>query len=448
MPEAIKAAGFNVAALCPPQIHLARARHLDRLFTYNPAPLRDELRARLRPLARMIPRLADRVRTTLNHRAHGLLEPLVSPRHLLDAIIGAVRQWRPHYLMCGDETVLPILMSALAMDRAGRAAALPADVLEVVRRSLGDEQGFTALMRKSALLARCGAAGLPVAAQRIVARAEDVDEFAAEHGYPVVIKRDFESGGAGVAFSSSPAETRRILGSGNFARVHRTSAHNRALWTAELSPFGPPIIAVQEHLPGNPSFCCIAAHRGKVLASFEADKIALTHPRGPSAILRFEPRPELAAIASRMAELTGFTGIGELELMCAHPGKEPKIIEFNPRSVPSAHLGGGVGADLVKGLMSAFGGPPYESRQSPKPWTVALFPQEMIRDPASAMLREAYHDVPWDDEGLIESLSRGRINPRDLLAAGISQPRPQRATTEAGRAARSGGAAPSRRSAD
>jgi hypothetical protein len=35
--------------------------------------------------------------------------------------------------------------------------------------------------------------------------------------------------------------------------------------------------------------------------------------------------------------------------------------------------------------------------------TIALFPQEWIRDPASAFLQSAYHDVPWDKPELIRA---------------------------------------------
>jgi hypothetical protein len=33
--------------------------------------------------------------------------------------------------------------------------------------------------------------------------------------------------------------------------------------------------------------------------------------------------------------------------------------------------------------------------------TIALFPQEWIRDPASSFLRSAYHDIPWEEPELI-----------------------------------------------
>jgi hypothetical protein len=35
--------------------------------------------------------------------------------------------------------------------------------------------------------------------------------------------------------------------------------------------------------------------------------------------------------------------------------------------------------------------------------TIALFPREWLRDPASPWLTEAFHDVPWDDPEVVRA---------------------------------------------
>jgi hypothetical protein len=40
--------------------------------------------------------------------------------------------------------------------------------------------------------------------------------------------------------------------------------------------------------------------------------------------------------------------------------------------------------------------------------TIALFPQEWIRDPQSPALQSAYHDVPWQEPALIRDCVRNR----------------------------------------
>jgi hypothetical protein len=38
------------------------------------------------------------------------------------------------------------------------------------------------------------------------------------------------------------------------------------------------------------------------------------------------------------------------------------------------------------------------------PYTLALFPGELLRDPESRFLTEAYHDIPIDDLSLLKIL--------------------------------------------
>jgi hypothetical protein len=69
----------------------------------------------------------------------------------------------------------------------------------------------------------------------------------------------------------------------------------------------------------------------------------------------------------------------------------------------------GAGRDLPSALYAALS----EKALQPAPKvtekdTVALFPQEWIRDPASPFLLSAYHDVPWDEPELIHDCVSNR----------------------------------------
>jgi hypothetical protein len=85
------------------------------------------------------------------------------------------------------------------------------------------------------------------------------------------------------------------------------------------------------------------------------------------------------------------------------------LIEINPRLTQVMHLTLGLGRDIPAALYSVLSGQPI----SPAPKvteenTIALFPQEWIRDPASPFLQSAYHDVPWDKPELIRACVRSR----------------------------------------
>jgi len=89
------------------------------------------------------------------------------------------------------------------------------------------------------------------------------------------------------------------------------------------------------------------------------------------------------------------------------------LIEINPRSTQVGHLTLGPGRDIPAALYSAASG--QRVRPAPKlteDKTIALFPQEWIRDPASVFLQSAYHDVPWDRPELIRACVRSRRKQR------------------------------------
>ena len=73
------------------------------------------------------------------------------------------------------------------------------------------------------------------------------------------------------------------------------------------------------------------------------------------------------------------------------------LIEINPRSTQVGHLSLGPGRDLPAALYAVLS--EKAEQAAPKVTekdTIALFPQEWIRDPQSAFLKSAFHDVPWE----------------------------------------------------
>jgi biotin carboxylase len=85
------------------------------------------------------------------------------------------------------------------------------------------------------------------------------------------------------------------------------------------------------------------------------------------------------------------------------------LIEINPRSTQVGHLGLGAGRDIPAALFSAVAGQTIQiSPAVTEKDTIALFPQEWIRDSASPYLRSAYHDVPWEEPELVRACIRSR----------------------------------------
>lgn len=406
MPEALEAAGFEVAALCPRDCDIVYTRHLKRHYAYGATPSRSVMQWARTVAGAWAPRAVERVRRVFGPVLNRVVEAEHSGARMLAFLIEAVRDWRPVFILCGDEPTRLLLCSAVRAANAGRSP-LPDDVLSIVRLSLGDPEFFEQTNRKSALMAYCARAGYPAPPNEVVTLPEQVDTFAARHGYPVMLKLDFQAGGWGVASASSSDEARDAM-----RRLAEISPYDHPPQCAAneivVSPSGPPTLSVQKQIDGPGRNVCLAAIDGKVLANFTVVKHIATKRFAPSSVVRFVFHEETDRIARGLIEHLRFTGICDIQFIVDRDTGKSYVIELNPRPTPSCHLGDRFGADLSRALHAALGGPAYQAAM-PKDldWTVARFPQEWLRDPNSEWLTTVYHDVPWDDPGLIERLCGG-----------------------------------------
>jgi hypothetical protein len=83
------------------------------------------------------------------------------------------------------------------------------------------------------------------------------------------------------------------------------------------------------------------------------------------------------------------------------------LIEINARATQIGHLALGPGRDLPAALYAAVTG----NMVQPAPKltekdTIALFPQEWLRNPKSPFLESGYHDVPWEEPELVRTCIR------------------------------------------
>jgi len=101
------------------------------------------------------------------------------------------------------------------------------------------------------------------------------------------------------------------------------------------------------------------------------------------------------------------SGLHGFDFLLEDQTELPYMIEFNPRSTQVGHLTLGTGRDLPGALYAALTRKPV--REAPKVTdnpTIALFPQEWLRDPDSIFLKAGFHDIPWAEPGLIRACLR------------------------------------------
>ena len=148
----------------------------------------------------------------------------------------------------------------------------------------------------------------------------------------------------------------------------------------------------------------VVAHEGRVEACVCFEVVRTWYARGPSSVLRVVEDPTMRSMAERICAALGTSGFCGFDFFLETETQELVMIEMNTRPTQLVHLPCGEGKDMVAAYLRAVMGLPCQDR--PKATglhdCVALFPQEMLRDPESELLVEAFHDVPWECPALVE----------------------------------------------
>jgi len=176
---------------------------------------------------------------------------------------------------------------------------------------------------------------------------------------------------------------------------------------------------------GQEATSTIFCWQGAVLAALHFAVLKKVRPTGHATVLRLIEHPEMSAAAEKVARRLNLSGCHGLDFMLeAHTGNA-YLIEINPRITQVGHLALGPGHDLPAALYAALSGSPIQ--EAPKVTekdTVALFPQEWIRDPESEFLRSGYHDVPWEEPALVSDSIRMSQTQRDWYVKQSSNTQP------------------------
>jgi hypothetical protein len=110
-----------------------------------------------------------------------------------------------------------------------------------------------------------------------------------------------------------------------------------------------------------------------------------------------------------MVRRLNLSGLHGFDFMLEEQTRNAYLIEMNPRATQVGHLTLGPGRDIPAALYSVLSGKAVDP--APKVTendTIALFPQEWIRDAESPFLRSAYHDIPWEEPELVCDCVRTR----------------------------------------
>lgn len=298
----------------------------------------------------------------------------------------------------------------------------------LIERSLGAAQSFGIVNQRCAFMQLAEEEGVRVPKMRVIHSAGELRTWAAEVGFPSVLKANGTSGGDGVKVVNSLEEADlafRRLQAPRLARAVKHALIDRDLTLLQPSVFRKrTVVNAQEFVDGYEATSAIVCWEGRVLASlhFEvAEKVGAT---GHATVVRLIENSEMSAAAEKIAKRLALSGFHGLDFMLEARSGHAYLIEINPRTTQVGHLALGAGRDLPAALYAALTG--KDTRPAAKiteSETIALFPQEWKRDPASPYLSSGYHDVPWEEPALVRA-AVSKLPKRSKLAAPLHEPRP------------------------
>jgi Carbamoyl-phosphate synthase L chain, ATP binding domain len=345
---------------------------------------------------------ADAIRQFYSYRG---LDPLTS---FADAISAA----KPDLIVPGDDRATQHLHLLYDQERRKGDAGKP--ICALIERSLGASENFPILYARTKFIQLAQEQGIRVPKTEIIRDHDDLKKWIAQTDLPMVLKADGTSGGDGVRIVRTFDDAKRALRSLQ-APPLIARAVKRALVDQDRTLVWPSllrrrsVVNAQAFVAGREATTSVACWKGEVLASLHFEVINKTVSSGPASVLRLIDNAEMSAAAEKMARRLNLSGLHGFDFMLETQTGNAYLIEINPRLTQASHLTLGCGRDIPAALFSAISGQPISPfAKVTEENTIALFPQEWIRDPASPFLQSAYHDVPWDKPELIRACVRSR----------------------------------------
>jgi hypothetical protein len=370
---ALANAGFTVDAVCPSDHPLSKTNALHRIDRY-----------------------------------HGL-DPITS---FTDAIVAA----KPDLIVPGDDLATQHLHAMYQQQQRKHGAGTPNCAL--IERSLGASKNFPHLYARTKFIELAQDEGVRVPQTAVIADASDLRNWITRAGLPTILKADGSSGGSGVRVVRSLEDAEQALKDLQAPPLMARAA-KRALIDQDVTLVWPSllrrrsVVNAQTFVEGREATSAVACWNGEILASLHFEVVNKVGSSGHATVLRLIDNREMATAAESMVRRLGLSGMHGFDFMLETRTGDAYLIEINPRSTQVGHLTLGLGRDIPAALFSAVSGQKVHPAPSvTQDDTIALFPQEWIRDPASTFLQSAYHDVPWDRPELIRACVSARRKQR------------------------------------
>jgi ATP-grasp domain len=338
------------------------------------------------------------------HFYHGLA-PL---RSFAAAILDA----RPDLIIPGDDLATRHLHRLYAREQCAGKSDSP--ICAMIQRSLGAAENFAVAYDRAAFMELAREQGIRVPNTEAIANLDDLKDWIVRNGFPTVLKANGTSGGDGVRVVRTVEEAERAFHSLQ-APPRWLRAVKRAVVDHDVTLLGPAFLRrrfmmnAQTFVSGREATSAVACWHGKVLAALHFEVINKRSAAGPATVVRLIEDADISAAVDKMVRRLNLSGLHGFDFMLEEQTGKAYLIEMNPRATQVGHLALGLGRDIPAALYAALSGKVVQpAPRVTENQTIALFPQEWIRDPESVFLRSAYHDIPWEEPELVRDCVRNR----------------------------------------
>lgn len=304
-------------------------------------------------------------------------------------IADTIARERPALVVPGDDRACEYLNSVEALSAR---SADPAQrwISDCIAQSLGMATGRALGLLKSRFVGIACEEGIRVPSTQPVPDVATLRRLLAKETLPIVLKQDASHGGQGVRIADDRETAERAF--------------------ADLQLRADSTVALQAFVAGVPANRAVFCWRGEVLAGISVEVVQTMTRNGPASVVRLLDSLEMQTAAERLVRRLGLSGFIGFDFIRTGEGDTTYLLEMNARPTQICHWALGPAQDPIgalKGVLSGDGGVP----DGPRPLagaggTIALFPWELWRDPASAHLSTATHDRPDHLGAFVAAYSR------------------------------------------
>jgi hypothetical protein len=324
----------------------------------------------------------------------------------IDSLRAAIVACRPRLVVAGDDHVAAQLHDLYEL--ADPNVVDGAWLRSLIARSLGNPDHFAMLHSRYHICSLARELEIPGPATEAVSDESSLKTGLNALRLPVVLKSDGSWGGRGVVVARSQQEVVR-----GFRRLSRPPDALRALKRLTINRDATLIlpclrrtkkaVSIQRFVHGRPANAAVACWQGKVLAAVLVEVICSNGPTGQATVVRIISHSGMLRAIERMVDRLTLSGLCGFDFVLSVEDGSAQFVELNPRATPTCHLIAADGKSLLAALYGAVQGTMRENwRRTPHLEPIALFPQEVNRDPNSPFLQSVHHDVPWQSPELVK----------------------------------------------